>query len=100
MPHLKLITPELTHSLSVVMPGPVPGTHVLLQPRTANELAGALIALAETKDTRKMEAWAKRGVSFFQGRARRNATASDRDADGAPAQPDGTQPASGGTGTA
>jgi DNA-binding protein H-NS len=26
---------------------------------TADELAGALIVLAETKDTRKMEAWAR-----------------------------------------
>ena len=67
---------------------------------TADELAGALIVLAETKDTRKMEAWAKRGVAFFQSRARRNAKASERDVGGAPAQPDSTQPASGGTGSA
>src|ERR1700749_3701775 len=31
---------------------------------TADELAGALIVLAETKDTRKMETWAKRGAAF------------------------------------
>ena len=67
---------------------------------TADELAGALIVLAETKDTRKMEAWAKRGAAFFQGRARRNAKASERDVGGAPAQPDSTQPASGSTGSA
>jgi hypothetical protein len=67
---------------------------------TADELAGALIVLAETKDTRKMEAWAKRGAAFFQSRARRNAKASERDAGGAPAQPDSTQPVSGGTGSA
>ena len=67
---------------------------------TADELAGALIALAETKDTRKMEAWAKRGAAFFQSRSRRNAPASDRDTDGAPGQPSGTQPASSGTGAA
>ncbi|HEY7842982.1 MAG TPA: conjugal transfer protein TraD [Bradyrhizobium sp.] len=67
---------------------------------TADELAGALIVLAETKDTRKTEAWAKRGAAFFQSRARRNAKASERDAGGAPAQLDGTQPVLGGTGSA
>ena len=61
---------------------------------SANELAGALIVLAETKDTRKMEAWARRGATFFQGRPRRNAPATDRNTDGAPAQPGGAQPAS------
>jgi hypothetical protein len=65
---------------------------------TADELAGALIV--QTKDTRKMEAWAKRGAAFFQSRARRNAQASERDAGGAPAQPDSTQPVSGGMGSA
>ena len=67
---------------------------------TADELAGALLVLAETKDTRKMEAWAKRGAAFFQSRARRNAPAFERDTGGAPAQPDSTQPVSGGTGSA
>jgi Conjugal transfer protein TraD len=62
---------------------------------SANELAGALIVLAETKDAGKREAWAKRGAAFFQGRSRRTAPATDRDAGGAPAQPGGTQPASG-----
>jgi hypothetical protein len=65
---------------------------------TADELAGALIVLAETKDTRKMEAWAKRGAAFFQSRARRSAPATDRNTDSAPAQPGGAQPPSGGTG--
>jgi DNA-binding protein H-NS len=65
---------------------------------TPDELAAALIVMAETKDTRKMEAWAKRGAAFFQGRARRNAQASERDAGGAAAQPGGAQPASGSTG--
>ncbi len=64
----------------------------------ADELAGALIVLAETKDARKMEAWAKRGSTFFQSRARRNAKAFERDAGGAPGQPGGAQPPSGGTG--
>jgi DNA-binding protein H-NS len=67
---------------------------------TADELAGALIVLAETKDTRKMEAWAKRGAAFFQSRARPNAKASERDIGGTPAQPDGTQPVSRGKASA
>src|SRR5690606_22268176 len=60
---------------------------------TADELAGALIVLAETKDAGKREAWAKRGAAFFQSRARRSASAPDRDAGGPPAQPGGAQPA-------
>ena len=66
---------------------------------SVDELAGALIMLAETKDTTRKEAWAKRGVAFFQSRARRNAKASERDAGGAPAQPNSTQPVSGSKGT-
>ena len=61
---------------------------------SADELAGALIVLAETKDTGKKEAWAKRGAAFFQSRSRRNAPATVRDTDGPPAQPSGVQPAS------
>jgi hypothetical protein len=60
-----------------------------------DELAGALIVLAETKEAAKREAWAKRGAAFFQGRSRRNAKASDRDVGGAAAQPGGAQPAPG-----
>jgi len=67
---------------------------------TADELAGALIVLAETKDTKKMEAWARRGVAFFQNRPRRNAKASERDHDSAQTQPGGTQTPSGNTGPA
>lgn len=67
---------------------------------TAEELAGALVALAETKDTGKREAWAKRGTAFFQGRSRRTPSASDRDAGGAATQPGRAQPASGGAGAA
>ena len=59
---------------------------------TANELAGALIVLAETKEAGKREAWARRGAAFFQGRSRRNAPTTDRNTDGAPAQPGGAQP--------
>jgi hypothetical protein len=67
---------------------------------SADELAGALIVLAETKDAGKREAWAKRGAAFFQGRTRRTASAPDRDAGGAQPQPDSPQPASGTTGAA
>ena len=66
---------------------------------TANELAGALIVLAETKEAGKREAWARRGAVFFQGRARRSAPATDRDTDSAAAQPGGAQPVSGRKGT-
>jgi hypothetical protein len=61
---------------------------------SANELAGALIVLAETKEAGKREAWARRGAAFFQSRSRRTAPASVRDTDGAPAQPSGAQQAS------
>jgi hypothetical protein len=67
---------------------------------SADELAGALIALAETKDAGKREAWAKRGAAFFQGRSRRTASAFGRDTGGAASQPGGAQPASGGAGAA
>ncbi len=67
---------------------------------SADELAGALIVLAETKDAGKREAWARRGAAFFRGRPRRTASAPDRDAGGAAAQPGGEQPPSGGTGAA
>jgi DNA-binding protein H-NS len=67
---------------------------------SANELAGALIMLAETKDSGKREAWARRGTAFFQGRSRRTAPAADRNAGSASAQPDGAQPASGRKGAA
>ena len=66
---------------------------------TANELAGALIVLAEAKEAGKMESWARRGAAFFQSRSRRTAPATDRDADGTPTQPSGAQPASGRKGT-
>jgi hypothetical protein len=64
---------------------------------SADELAGALTVLAETRDAAKREAWAKRGAAFFQGRTRRTALARDRDAGGASAQPGSKQPQSGGT---
>jgi DNA-binding protein H-NS len=55
---------------------------------TANELAGALIVLAETKEAGKREAWARRGAAFFQ----RTAPTTDRNTEGPPAQPGGAQP--------
>jgi hypothetical protein len=61
---------------------------------TAEELAGALMVLAETKDNGKREAWARRGAGFFKSRSRRTALPTDRNMDGAPAQPGGSQPAS------
>jgi type II secretory pathway component PulK len=60
-----------------------------------DELAGALIVLTEIKDAGKREAWARRGAAFFQGRPRRSAPATNRDTDGAVAQPGGAQPVSG-----
>ena len=65
---------------------------------SADELAGALIVLAETKDAGKREAWAKRGAAFFQGRARRTASVPDRDTGGAATEPGGAPSASGGAG--
>ncbi|MEF2074837.1 conjugal transfer protein TraD [Consotaella aegiceratis] len=67
---------------------------------TADELAGALIALAETHDAGKREAWAKRGAAFFRSKSRRSAPASDRDTGGAQTQSGSAQPTSGGAGAA
>ena len=60
---------------------------------SADELAGALIVLAETKEAGKREAWARRGAAFFQSRLRRTAPTTDRNTDGPAAQPSGAQPA-------
>jgi DNA-binding protein H-NS len=65
-----------------------------------DELAGALIVLAETTDTGNKEAWAKRGSAFFRGRSRRTARASEPNTDRSPAQPSSAQPPSGSTGPA
>lgn len=67
---------------------------------TPEELAGALIVLAETTDAGKREAWAKRGEAFFRSKSRRSAKPIDRDNGGAPAQSGGAQPPSGTTGAA
>ena len=67
---------------------------------TANELAGALIVLAETKEAGKREAWARRGAAFFQSRVRRTAPAAERHIGGARAQPGDAQPSTGSKGAA
>jgi hypothetical protein len=65
---------------------------------TPDELAGALIVLAETTDAGKKEAWAKRGAAWFRGKSRRSAPKPDGDNGGAQTQPGGAQPSSGATG--
>jgi DNA-binding protein H-NS len=65
---------------------------------SADELAGALIVLTETKDAGKREAWARRGATFFQSRARRNAPAAERHTGGARAQSGSPQPSTGSKG--
>lgn len=63
---------------------------------SADELAGALIVLTEMKDVGKREAWAKCGAAFFQSRARRTASTSERNTGDDQTQSRGPQPASGG----
>lgn len=65
---------------------------------SAEELAGALVALAEITDAGKKKVWAERGAAFFRGKSRRFAKAAVRDTDRAPAQSGGAQSASGGPG--
>lgn len=67
---------------------------------SADELAGALIVLAETKDAGKREAWARRGAGFFQGGTKRTAPTPARDTSSAPPQPGRPQPPAGGKGAA
>ena len=65
-----------------------------------DELAGALIVLAETKDAGKREAWTKRGAAFFQSRARRTAPAAELNIGGARAQSGSAQPSTSSKGAA
>jgi len=65
---------------------------------TAEELAGALVVLAETTDAGKREAWAKRGTAFFRSKSRRSAPKPDGDDSRAQPQPGSAQPPSGATG--
>lgn len=53
---------------------------------TPEELAGALVALAETKDRSKRDAWVKRGEAFFAGRQRSRPERSAPSRDAAPRQ--------------
>jgi DNA-binding protein H-NS len=62
------------------------------------ELAGALMVLAETTDPAKREAWAKCGAAMFRQRSRRSPNATDRNPPGAAAQPGRPQPPSGNNG--
>lgn len=64
------------------------------------ELAGALIVLAEANDAARREAWARRGAAFFRSKSRRSAPTNERNMDGTPAQSVGTQPLSGDAGAA
>jgi hypothetical protein len=67
---------------------------------SVDELAGALIVLAEAKDVGRREAWARRGAAFFQSRGRRTAPAAERRTGGAQAQPGSAQPSTGSKGSA
>ena len=64
------------------------------------ELAGALIVLAETTDAAKREAWAKRGAAMFRSKSRKPAPADGGDSGGAEAKPGRAQSPSGGPGAA
>ena len=67
---------------------------------SAEELAGALIVLTESKDVGKREAWAKRGAAFFRSKPRRSSPAPDLNAVGATAQPSDLESPSGNSGAA
>ena len=47
-----------------------------------DQLAGALLGIAETKDAATKEGWRKRGVAFFQRSPRKSAGAPARKSDG------------------
>ncbi|MGX5825990.1 conjugal transfer protein TraD [Mesorhizobium sp. 43Arga] len=66
---------------------------------SADELAGALVAIAETIDAAKREAWGKRGVTFFESRSRRTASASESNRGSAPAPPGSSQSPAGSSGS-
>ncbi|AZO17341.1 conjugal transfer protein TraD [Mesorhizobium sp. M2A.F.Ca.ET.043.05.1.1] len=64
-----------------------------------DELAGALVAIADTKDAAKREAWAKRGAMFFESGSRRTPPASQSNRRSAPSQQGGPQSPAGGSGS-
>lgn len=57
-----------------------------------DQLAGALLSAAESKDTAAKEAWRKRGAAFFQG-SRRAGSSAHQDARGAQASDGSASPA-------
>jgi hypothetical protein len=59
------------------------------------ELAGAMLAAVDAKDTATREAWRKRGATFFQGAARKSAGNDRGDARGDQTNERGAAPASG-----
>lgn len=67
---------------------------------TSDELAGALVVLAETKDAGRKEAWAKRGAAWFRSKSRRSRPANDDDAGSDQTHSGGVQSPSGTTGAA
>ncbi|MCC6008173.1 MAG: conjugal transfer protein TraD, partial [Rhodobacteraceae bacterium] len=64
------------------------------------ELAGALMVLAETTDPAKREAWAKRGAAMFRSKSRRSAPTDGGDGGRSEAKSGSSQPPSGGPGAA
>jgi type II secretory pathway component PulK len=60
-----------------------------------DQLAGAMLAAVDVKDTATKEAWRKRGASFFQGAGRKSADNDRDDTRGDQAFERGTAPASG-----
>lgn len=67
---------------------------------SAEELAGALLAIAATTDGAKRETWRKRGAAFFSGQARDAGRSAGGKPDGAVPDNNGAQPAAGPTGAA
>ncbi|MFT3939320.1 conjugal transfer protein TraD [Rhodopseudomonas sp.] len=66
----------------------------------ADELAGALVAIAETQDAAKREVWARRGEGWFRSKSRRSARTDDGNSSSSPAYSGGAQSPSGGEGAA
>lgn len=64
-----------------------------------DELAGALVAIAETKDAAKRDAWATRGATFFESGSRRVAPTTGRSLRSAPAHQGSPQSQASGTGS-
>lgn len=67
---------------------------------SAEELAGALVALAEITDAGKKKVCAERGAAFFRGKSRRSAKPADRGIGRAQTQPGGASSPSGALGAA